>query len=195
MISYNLITRGKNDILQYKLLFTTLPSHWRGKKSPACCWCALLCRCNLYVWNEKDFTVCKHGLHISIHNCVFCFFPLQLLSQSRHTGAACPASDPWPSTVRLWETMSAWVRAVDEQRDWGARSRTAWCSAAARWGSRRGCVWGWRRICVTGTELCVWASPTCILQPDLCLCPQWPSPTSLTNLGTGPLPCMNPTAK
>lgn len=121
------------------------------------------------------------------------FVPLQLLSQRQHTGAAGPASAPWPSTVRLWETGSAWAGGLDSQRGRRPRSRTAWCSAAARWGSGRGFVWGLRGIHLTGTELCVWASPTWILSV-LCLCPPWPSPTSLTDLGTGPLPCISPTA-
>lgn len=129
-------------------------------------------------------------LHIKIHNCVF--VPLQLLS---HTSAALPASVLWPSTARLWETRSTWARGVDWQRGWGTRSGTAWCSAAAKWRSRRGFVWGWRMIHLTGTELCAWASPTCRPRPDLCLCPTWPSPTSLRSPGTGLPLCMNPTAK
>lgn len=144
-------------------------------------------------------TVCDRPIanviynYIKIHNCVF--VPLQLLRPRSHTSAACSASALWPSTLRLWEKRSAWAAGVDWQRGWTARSRTAWCSAVARWSSRRRFVWGWRKIRSTGTELCALASPTCRLRPDLCPCPSWPSQTSLTPKGTGPFLCLIPIAK
>ena len=144
---------------------------------------------------KRRCTTCAHCCADLIKMNSFDFVLLQLSSQRRHTGAACPASALSYSTVRLWETKSGWARGVDWQRGWAEHSRTAWCSAAARWRSRRGSIWGWRKICLTGMELCVWASPTCRPQTDLGLCPPWPSQTSLTRLDTGLFLCSKPAAK
>lgn len=120
---------------------------------------------------------------------------LQLLRRSCHTGAATRALAPWPSTVRLWVKRSPWATALDLPRGELLRSRTAWYSAAVHWRSRRGSVWSWAVKQPNGMELCAWASPMCTLQPDRFLCPQWPSPTSLRNLGTGLHLCPNTSRK
>lgn len=120
---------------------------------------------------------------------------LQLLRRSCPTGAATPALAHWPFTVRLWVKRSPWATALDLPRGALPRSRMACYSAAVHWRSRRGSVWSWAGEQPNGMELCVWASPMCTLQPDCFLCPQWPSPTSLKNLGTGLHLCPNTSRK